>query len=128
MGSKTVFYTMETDKPMAQVREAIKKSLAFLGGTQFEQGDSFQVKQGTIGVNFAFAANFEALINMRQSAPNKYEFFGTINWSPNALFWVCLIVGFFVLGILWIVPILYFFIDPSQVYQQALFRIQNMLS
>lgn len=128
MGNKTVFYTLETDKSLPQVREAAKKSLMFLGGTLFEQGDGFQVKQGTNGVNFAFAANVEAFVNVRQSASNKYEFFGTINWSPNTLFWVCLIVGIFVFGMLWIVPLLYLFIDPSQAYQQALFRIQGMLS
>jgi hypothetical protein len=128
MGSKTIFYTLETDKPVEQVRESVKKSLMFLGGTVFEQGDGFQVKQGVTGVNFAFTANFDALINMRQSSPNKYEFFGTVNWSPNGLFWACLIIGFFIFGILWIVPLLYLFIDPSQAYQQALFRIQSMLS
>lgn len=128
MGSKTVFYTLETDKSMAQVREATKKSLLFLGGVLLEQGDSFQIKQGANGVNFAFTANLDALINVRQSAPNKYEFFGTINWSPNGLFWACLIIGFFIFGILWIVPMLYLFLDPSQAYQQTLFRVQGLLN
>jgi len=126
MGSKTVFYTMDSDKSVEQVRDAAKKSLLFLGGTLLEQREGFQIKQGTNGVNFAFAANFDALINVRQSAPNKYEFFATINWSPNSVFWVCLIIGFFVFGILWIIPLLYLFIDPSPAYQLALFRIQSL--
>jgi hypothetical protein len=128
MGSKTIFYTLETDKPVKEVREAVKKSLLFLGGSVVEQGDGFQVKQGVAGVNFSFTANFDAIISMRQSSQNRYEFFGTVNWSPNGLFWTCLIIGFFIFGVLWIVPLLYLFIDPSQSYQQALFRVQSMLN
>jgi hypothetical protein len=128
MASKTVFYTIETNKPIEQVRAALKNSLMLLGGMVLEQGDNFQVQQGTNGVNFAFAANFDAMINMRQTAENKYEFIGTVNWSPNTLFWICLIVGIFVFGILWIVPLLYIFIDPSQAYQQVFFRLHTMLN
>ena len=127
MASKTVFYTMETDKPLPQVRDALMRSLMFLGGTLVGQGDGFQVKQGVNGVGLAFTANVEAFVNVRQSAPNKYEFFGTLNWSPNGLVWACLIIGFFVFGILWIIPLLYQFVNPVQAYQQALFRVQGML-
>jgi hypothetical protein len=127
MGSKTVYYILDTDKPIEQVRDALKKSLMFLGGTTFEVGDGFQVKQGMNNVNFAFTANFDAQVNVRQSTANRYEIFSTINWSPNGLFWACLIIGFFVFGILWVIPLLYLFIDPSQAYQQAFFQAQSML-
>lgn len=127
MGNKTIFYTLETDKSLSEVKEATKRSLMFLGGTLYEQGDTFQIKQGANGVNFAFTANIEAVINLRQSTPGKYEFFGTLNWSPNAMFWICLIAGF-VIVIPWLIPLLYLFIEPSNAYQQALFRVQGMLS
>ena len=127
MGSKTVFHTLETDKSLPQVREALMRSLMFLGGTLTGQGDGFQVMQGVNGTSLAFTAKMEAFVNVRQSAPNKYEFFGTLNWSPNGLVWACLIIGFFVFGILWIVPLLYQFVNPVQAYQQALFRVQGML-
>lgn len=126
-GKKTIFHTLETNKPLPQVKEAVKKSLILLGGSILEQGDSFQVKQGVNGVNFAFTANVEAYISVRQTAPNKYELFSSVNWTPNALFWVCLIVGFFVFGILWIIPLLYVFVDPMPAYQQSLYRVQNIL-
>ncbi len=127
MGSKTVFFTLESDKTLDEVKSALQKSLSFLGGTLIPAGDGFQLKQGVNGVNFAFAANFDALISIRQPAPNKYEFYGNINWSPNNLFWACLIIGFFVMGILWIIPILYLFIDPTNAYQSAFFQTQNLL-
>lgn len=126
MGSKMVFHTFENEKSLTDVKAATKRSLAMLGGTLMEHDNSFQLKQGTTGVRYAFAANFDALINVRQSAPSKYELTGTINWSPNRLFWGCLIVGAFVFGVLWIVPILYLFIDPMQAYQQALMRVGGM--
>ncbi len=126
-GKKTIFFTLESNKSLDQVREATKKSLMLLGGTIFEQSDGFQIKQGVNGVNFAFTANVEAFVSVRETAPNKYELFGSINWSPNALFWVCLVVGFFVFGILWIIPLLYVFVDPMPAYQQTLYRVQNIL-
>jgi len=128
MGSKTVFYTLETDQPIAQVRDALKRSLIFLGGMVFEQGNGYEVKKGANGVNFAFTADFVAYVELRQPATNKYEFFANINWTPSVLVWICLVVGFFVFGILWIVPLFYLFIDPSQAYQQALFRVQGMIT
>jgi hypothetical protein len=128
MGSKTVFFSLETNKSIEQIWQAIKESHVLLGGTVYQQGNGLQIKQGTAGVSFAFAANFDAFVNLRQSGENKYEIITTINWSPNGLLWACLVIGFFVFGILWIVPLLYLFIDPSQVYQQALFRAQSMLN
>lgn len=127
MGNKTVFYTFESDHPLPKVREAVQKSLILLGGMVMDQGDGFEVRQAINGVNFAFAANFSAYVNIKHSAPNKYELLCNINWSPNGVFWVCLIAGLF-LFVPWIVNLFYLFIDPTQVYQQALFRAQSFLS
>lgn len=128
MGTKTVFYTIESESSLAEMKAKLKQSLLFLGGTLVDYDTGFQIKQGTNGVNYAFAANFEAMINLRQPAPNKYEIWCTINWSPSTLFWICLVVGIFVFGILWIVPLLYLFIDPTSAYQNVLFRVQGMTS
>ena len=128
MGTKTVFYTIESENSLVEMKAKLKQSLLFLGGTLVDYDTGFQLKQGTNGVNYAFAANFEAMISIRQPALNKYEIWCAINWSPNTLFWICLVVGVFVFGILWIVPILYLFIDPTSAYQNALFRVQSMAS
>lgn len=128
MGSKTIFYTFDSDKPIVQVKDAMRRSLSFLGGTLIEQGDGFQLTQGINGVSFAFTANFTAYINLRKSSENKYEILGNVNWSLNTLSWACLIIGIFVLGVLWIVPLLYLFINPTDAYQQALMRIPSLLS
>ena len=127
MGSKTVAVIIDSEKPYEQVKSAVRSSLSYLGGSVQENGDQFLVTQGTNNVNFAFNANFKAMINIRQVAPTRYEVFGTINWSPNGLFWVCFIVGFFLFGILWIDNLLYLFIDPTNAYTQALSHAQNLL-
>jgi len=99
----------------------------FLGGTILEFGDGFQLKGGNNRINFAFNADIEAIITVRENLPNKFDLFAAINWKPNGFFLGCLIIGFFVFGILWIIPLLYLFIDPSQAYQQKLYRIQSII-
>ena len=127
MGSSTVMHSINSEASLKDIRDATRKSMLFLGGTLVEYGEGFQLKGGNNGVNFAFSADLEALINVRESSPNKFDILATINWKPNGLFWACLIIGFFVFGILWIVPLLYIFIDPTQAYQQMLFRIQSLV-
>ena len=127
MASKNIFHVIETDRPYAQVKDAVKRSLMFLGGQMYENADGFQLKQAVNGVSFAFAANFDSYIQMRQTGPTRYEISGLINWSPNTLFWICLIGGIFVIGLAWVVNLLYLFIDPSNAYQQAFFRAQSMI-
>lgn len=127
MGNKIIFHTLESKKSLVDIKAATKRSLSMLGGTLVEYESGFQLKQGATGVSYAFAANFDASINVRQIAPDKYELTGTIQWSPNGLFWGCLIVGAFVFGVLWIVPILYLFIDPMQAYQQAFIRVGGLV-
>jgi hypothetical protein len=128
MGSKTVMYSINTQKSMEEVKQATLRSLMVLGGTVTDMGDNIQIKEGKNNVNFGFTANFDAWVNIRQVTPERYDFFATINWKPNAVFWVCLGVGAFVLGILWVLCLLYFFIDPSSAYQQALFQVQTLLN
>jgi hypothetical protein len=127
MASKTVFYQFESTKNLVEVKQAVRKASSFLGGSIIERGDGFEIQQGVNGVNYAFAANFNAYININQTNPGKYQIQATINWNPNTLFWVCLVIGFFIFGILWIVPLLYLFIDPTSAYQQALFRVPSFL-
>ena len=73
MGNKTVFYTIESEKSLTEMKDIIKHSLLLLGGSLIDYDAGFQLKQGVNGVNYAFAANFEAMINVRQTSSNKYE-------------------------------------------------------
>ncbi len=126
MGSKMVYHRIQTQHTLPEVHEALKRSLLFLGGSVIDAGNGFRVMQGANGVNFAFAAKFDSLIDIRESQPGNFDITANVSWSANGTFWLCLIAGFF-LFFPWIVPILYLFIDPSSAYQQAFFQAQNSL-
>jgi hypothetical protein len=128
MGSKTIFHQLESNKTLDEVKVATQKALMMMGGTVQPRGDGFQLLQANNGINYAFAAEFDTFVSIRESKPGKFEILVNANWKPNVLFWICLVVGFFIFGILWIVPILYLFIDPTSAYQQALFTINNFLN
>ena len=127
MSSKTLYHQIRTEQPLEAVKAAVHRSFSLLGGSVLPRGDGFEIANGTQGVNFAFTAEFSAYVNIVHPEPNQYDLMCTVNWKPNALFWACLIIGIFVFGILWIIPLLFLFIDPSSAYQQALFRVQSFL-
>ena len=74
---------------------------------------------------FGFVATFDAAVKLKQVNQERYEVEAYVNWRPNMLFWICLVLGFFFL-IPWIVNILYLFVDPSP-YQKALDRMQGLV-
>lgn len=127
MGSKMVFYQFDSEKSIDEVREAAIKAFTPLGGQIAPLGNGLIIKDGKEGVQFGFAANFEATISITESKPGKFNLNCAINWKMSTLTIVCLVVGIFVFGILWVVPLLFLFIDPSQVYQNALISVNSYL-
>lgn len=127
MGSKTLYTEIKTTKPMSEVQDAMRDAFKSLGGTLTETPMGLNIKEGTNGVSFAFSASFDATANLRQINDENYELACSINWSLSVLSVLCLIIGFFVFGILWIVPLLYLFVNPTDAYQQVLNRIQILV-
>jgi len=127
MGSTTLYMQVSTEKSPDEIKEAIKTAFNSVGGVVQTTPTGIEIKQGVNGISFAFAASFTAQVNLRHVKEDKYEIECLIQWKLNALSIMCLVVGFFVLGILWIVPILYLFIRPEDAYQQALHRVQTYL-
>ena len=127
MASRTLYTQIETEKSLVEVKEAVKTAFRSVGGSIQESSTGMLIKQGVNGVSFAFTADVAAQINVRQVKENRFEVECLINWSMNALSWICLVVGIFIFGILWIVPLLYLFVKPDEAYQQALNRIYTYL-
>lgn len=127
MGSRTLYAQLVTEKPPHEIQEAIKTAFRSVGGIMQETPSGLDIKQGTNGVNFAFTADLWAHVGLRNIRENVYEIECTVQWKMNALSIICLIVGFFIFGILWIVPLLYLFVKPDDAYQQALYRVQTFL-
>ena len=127
MGSKMVIHQIESKKTIEEITSAATKALSPLGGQINPLGNGLQIIQGKNNVQFGFAADFDAMLLINQTGPDKYTLNCTINWKMSAATIACLIIGFFVFGILWIVPLIFLFIDPSQQYQTALMSITSYL-
>ena len=79
-------------------------------------------------MNFAFTANFTTDVTITPVSDDVYNIACNVNWKMNSLTIACLIIGVFVFGVLWIVPALHLFIDPSNVYNMALMSVQGNLN
>lgn len=123
-----LFNVINSEKPNEEIILAIQKSAVVLGGQIVRLNENtLRIVNGKEGVQFGFAADLEATINIAQKPENRYEVVSNINWKMNTLSWVCLIVGLFVFGILWVIPLLYLFIDPAKAYNNVIFMAANQL-
>jgi hypothetical protein len=128
MTSKTVFTQVKTTQSLEEVTDAVVIALRRLGGQVFPRGSTIEVVDGNAGVSCAFVAKFQAFVSITQNKKkeNTFDIDCQIRWSPNSVFWLCLIAGFCLI-ITWIGNLLYLFIDPVPSYQQALDRVQTEL-
>lgn len=128
MGSKLLINQARTNKGKDAVVQAVAKSLSIVGGTQVQHPTGIQIIDGKEGVNFAFTANFTTDVTITPVSDDVYNIACNVNWKMNSLTIACLIIGIFVFGVLWIVPALHLFIDPSNVYNMALMSVQGNLN
>lgn len=128
MGSRTLYAQVVTEKSADEVWNAVQTAFRSVGGTMQMTPSGVEIKQGVNGVSFAFSADITAQVNLRQVRDQVYEIECALQWKMNALSIICLVIGFFVLGILWIVPLLYLFVKPEEAYEQSLHRVQTYLA
>lgn len=125
--TKTVYVGFTTDRDREDIKDATKKVLYSLGGNIRDTRHGFEIDQGSKGINFAFAADFHSTIDIKEKRPGSYEIGATVSYKPSMLTWLCFVLGWFFLWFLWFVPLVYFFINPTEAYQQALNRIESEL-
>jgi hypothetical protein len=127
--NSTIHQRLITDKAPDEIKEAIKLSFQSLGGTIEDTPSGIMIRNGKNGVQFGYAADFTAYVNLYHSKirEEEYDIECFITWGPNATTLVCAIVGIFTALFLWIVPITYMFITPDVTYMQALQRVQTYL-
>lgn len=128
MPSKMLYQVIETVKSLDEVSTALKNNSTILGGQTVQlSNNSLRIVNGKEGVQFGFSADFDATITVNPKPENRYEIISNITWKMNTLSWICFIVGFFVFGILWVIPLLYLFIDPSKAYNNYVFMTGSNL-
>lgn len=127
MGTKITSVQVRTDKTFDEVRQVVKDMLRPLGGTQRDMGYGFDIDGGSNGVRFGFVSTIKAAVKIQQRGQDAYNIECTIANSPNALFWICFVVGWFFLWFLWIICGLYFFVNPAQAYERQLSQVEGVL-
>lgn len=127
MGSKVLFTQIRTSAPLEQVVDTLSQTVTPLGGIVTKLNNTLLINGGKEGVQFGFTADFDSQTIVQQTAVDSYNITMNIHWKMNTLTIICLVVGIFVFGILWIIPLLYLFIDPTTAYNNCLILLQAKL-
>lgn len=127
MGSRVLYTNLISSASVEEVVDTLSTIVTPLGGTSSIINNTLLIHDGKEGVQFGFTADFDSQIIVQQTAEDSYNIITNIRWKMNTLTIICLIVGFFVFGILWIIPLLYLFIDPSLPYNNCLNLLQAKL-
>lgn len=127
MGSKVLFTQVHTNASLEQVIDTLSQTVTPLGGIVTKLNNTLHINGGKEGVQFGFAADFDSQTIVQQTAADSYNITMNIHWKMNTLTIICLILGIFVFGILWIIPLLYLFIDPTTAYNNSLILLQSKL-
>lgn len=127
MGSKILYTQVKTSASLEQVVDNLAQCLLPLGGAIAKSSNTVQLEGGKEGVQFGFTADFSSQAVVQQTDNNTFNITMNVQWKMSTLTIICLIVGIFVFGILWIVPLLFLFVDPSTVYNNYLLMLQSKL-
>lgn len=128
MATNRLLHTiLKTEKSSDEIRNAVKKAFYQVGGQIIDTPDAIIIEQGALGVNCSFAIDISAKINLWKLKENTYRLECELKWKLNALSWICLFIGWFVLWFLWIIPICAAFVKPEPIYQRALNEVEQYL-
>lgn len=128
MATKNMVIQIKTDKSLEEVKIAARETFRTLGGIIRETAYGFDIEGGNAGINFSFVANIRAAVSVTLLNPGSYQVAAVIVWNPNIWVWICLLVGWFVLGLAWIISALYLFVDPAPVYYRTLSQVEHNLN
>ena len=117
------FRRIQTSAARADLLKATEDALRRVGGVLMTTGETISIQGGNAGVSTSFASDIQATAVVREKSPGEYEVTCTISTSPNAIFWVCAVVGLCIWP-LWIVNVFHFMVDPLPTYQRALDQIE----
>ena len=127
MTTKILYGELITNKTIEEVKVAVKKSFQIVGGEIQDTESGIQIIKGTNQVKYAFTTmKFYALLNINQISEGKYEIACKINWTLHWFHLFMFIWGFGLI-ITWIYNILYFLVNPTPIYQQAIDRVKFYL-
>lgn len=127
MGTKELYSELGSNKSFEEVQEAVRKSFQIVGGEMQDSENGILIIKGTNQVKKAFSTmKFSATVDISSVSKGKYDLKCTINWLPHWFHFLMFLWGF-VSVVTWIYNVLYFFVDPTLIYQRALDRVEFFL-
>jgi hypothetical protein len=116
---------IQSQKSLLEIKNDAMHIFKSVGGMKMDTPLGFQIINGKFGVQMGFVANLTAVISIHQIKENNYEIQLFLSWNWASFMWVMLVLGFLSGGTLWLGLLLYLFFDPSQTYNQMLYRLLN---
>jgi hypothetical protein len=121
--------TVKTDKSIEEVVDATVRTLRRSGGSITNTGTSVQVTDASGLGSFSFMCHIDGQGRVVEREPGLYRLEFELTKRPNTIFWLCLFLGWCAAGLLWLVNVLYLFVDGTvqREFQVLLDRVQNEL-
>lgn len=121
--------TIKTDKSIDEVVDATVRTLRRSGGSVTSTGTSIQVTEASGLGSFSFMCHIDGQGRVVEREPGLLRLEFELTKRPNGIFWVCLFLGWCAAGLLWLVNVLYLFVDSTvqREFQVLLDRVQNEL-
>ncbi|PQO39990.1 hypothetical protein [Blastopirellula marina] len=119
--------SIRTTRRPAEIIAEAANAFRRVGGQLRSDASSLTIRDGFAGVQFSFVCEGTSVVEVRPHGGDRYDVEVKMKIEPNQTFWVCAIAGFFCLGFLWVGNVLYFVLDPTPPYMQALDQLQRDL-
>ncbi len=128
MKSKIISGTILTDKPIDRIIEGFRISLENHGGSNIEiYGNQISAENANKDIQFSFVVSISTRIFISQHTDTLYDVRIDLDWRFNWLAWLGALLGLCT-GLFLIFPILFFFVDPKNIYEQMIYDVQRMVS
>jgi len=128
MANKYLYSELQTEKAIPEIKEAIRKSFAVVGGEIEELENGVKINKGVNQVRYAFTTmNFHATISINPVSTNKYNLECHMAWIPHWLNYLMFLWGFVTI-VTWAYNVLFLLVKPTEVYKTALDRVGFYLS
>jgi hypothetical protein len=121
--------TIKTDKSISEVVEATVRTLRRSGGSVTGTGNTIGVTDASGLGSFSFMCHIDGQGRVVEREPGLYRIEFDLTKRPNGIFWICLFLGWCAFGLLWLVNVLYLFVDSTvqREFQVLLDRVSNEL-
>jgi hypothetical protein len=125
MGNRYLNIQVDSTKPYKEFKDTCAWIFQTTSGSIHETQDGFLIQNGNAGIQMSFLAVLTATVIIRQTKENRYSVEVFLNWVWSGIMWLFLVIGILGAGLPLVLLLLYLFYDPSNIYNQVLYRIAS---